>query len=104
MKIAPTNSDEFLGDETYRFLGGISDGAWSDLEAGRPANVSQLGVTDLMRSLLASETRPVIGEQEVSDLKHHPIELYNRDDVDATSVTMQSQESVLFRMQSAGNR
>lgn len=102
MQIAPTSSDELLGDRTYRLLGAISENAWGDLMAGRLATAAQDGVTDEMRDLLVSDTRAAFGDQVVTDLKHHPIELYHEVPVGATQLSVKPREASVFRWQSPG--
>ncbi len=102
MQIAPSNSDELLGDETYRLLGGISEEDWDSLAAGRPASISQLAVTDEMRALLVSESRKVIGIQPVSDIQHHAIELFDIGPVGAAIVSVRKVQYDVIRSQHSG--
>ena len=97
--IAPDNADQFLGDETYRVLGGISDDDWTQLKAGRHITVAQAGASEAFISLLISENRPVIGDRPVSDLRRHPMELFSNDSVGATPISAESRESTLIRWQ-----
>lgn len=104
MRIGSTSPDNFLGDMTYRFLGGICDDVWSDVMAGRTVTVSQANATNDMRDLLVSEILPATGEEPVSDLKHHPIELYSKALVGDTLVSVPSRDLSVIRWQTSDGR
>lgn len=102
MQVSPTDLDDALlviRDPAYRLLGGISDEAWTKLKFGEPQPVGRLDVTGEARALLVSEAHSAHGEQPVSDLKHHPIELYDRDPMEATSISIQPSEKTVMRSQ-----
>jgi len=101
-RIATSNMDGYLGDETYRFLGGISDSGWEQLKAGKSSNVSQEGVTEQLRDLLISEARPIVGEQTVSDLKHHAIELFSKQPVGTAVISSESRVASVVRWKEPG--
>jgi hypothetical protein len=83
------NGSSGVSAKMYAVLGGISDSAWDELEAGATRTASQLGITEELLQLFDDESTSAQSDSRaLSDLDKHPAELYTTLGIGDTPISL----------------